>query len=107
MGNPTGDQLVDLGLRLPDLIAGFCGGIVSALAMRQTSILQIFTSVIVGGLTANYLGVPAATYVGFGNTGAPSFIVGLGGMAICQGLIEAIKKWRPSSGGQNGTPTGN
>lgn len=104
MGNPSGDQLVELGIRLPDLLAGFCGGIVSALAMRQTTMPQIMTSVIVGGLTANFLGVPAATYVGFANTGAPSFIVGLGGMAICQGLIEAIKKWRP--GGSNGSSAG-
>lgn len=110
MGNPVGDSLVELGLRLPELIAGFAGGVVSALVVPQSSPVKLVSSVLVGALTANYLGAPAAAYLGFtspGALGSAAFIVGLGGMAICQGIVEAIKRWRPTvPGGTNGS-TGN
>jgi len=91
--------LLYLGIKLPDLIAGFAGGAVAALIMRQIKPYEVVASVIVGSLTANYLGGPAAQFIGLGS-GAATFIVGLTGMAVCQGIMEAGRKWRAKVGGE-------
>ena len=87
--------LVELGLKLPDLVAGFAGGVVNAFVFKRADPWSIVGSVIVGALTANYLGETAVRYLGLGS-GTAAFIVGLCGMAICQGLIEAAKRWKPA-----------
>lgn len=85
--------LRELGLRVQDLIAGLSGGIVNAFVFRRSDPWSIIGSVVVGALTANYLSPIVVTYLGTSN-GAAAFIVGLAGMAICQGIVEAAKNWR-------------
>jgi hypothetical protein len=86
--------LIDIGIKVQDLVAGFAGGVVNAFVFKRSDPWSIVGSVIVGALTANYLGEPASKYIGMGG-GTSAFIVGLTGMAICQGLMEAVKRWRP------------
>jgi hypothetical protein len=90
-----GGWLYDLGLRLPDLIAGFAGGVVNALVFHRAEPLSIVTSTVVGALTANYLGEPSSHVTGL-SEGASSFVVGLAAMAITQGIMTAVQQWRPS-----------
>lgn len=92
--------MVWLGVKMPDLIAGFAGGVVNAFVFKRADPISIIGSMIVGALTANYLSESVGHYVGTSG-GAAAFIVGLAGMAICQGIVEAAKSWRPF---QNRTP---
>lgn len=89
------DFLLNIGININNMIAGFAGGVVNAFVFKRVDPWSIVGSVVVGALTANYLTDAARSYMG---TSAPAtgFIVGLGGMAICQGLVEALKRWRPS-----------
>lgn len=89
--------LDEIGIRLPDLIAGFAGGVVNAFVFKRSDPVSIVGSMIVGAFTANYLAEPAMKYLGTG-AGATAFIVGLCGMAICQGIIAAARKWKPTKG---------
>lgn len=93
--------LVQLGVKMPDLIAGFAGGVVNAIALKRSDPWSIISSVVVGGLTANYLTESFSHYLGTG-TGTSGFLVGVAGMAICQGIISAAKSWTPF-GPQNRT----
>lgn len=85
--------LKEIGLRIPDLIAGLSGGIVNAFVFKRSDGWSIVGSVVVGALTANYLSSIVSAYTGT-SSGAAAFIVGLAGMAICQGIVEAVKNWR-------------
>ena len=91
-------QWADFGIKVPDLVAGFAGGIVNSFVFNRSDPRSVIGSMVVGALTANYLGDPATRIIGTG-PGATAFIVGLAGMAICQGIIEAAKKWRPAGPG--------
>ena len=82
---------IDVSVR--DLLGGFAGGVVNALVFTRTSPWTAVGSMVVGALTAAYLTDAAVAITGIGQKPA-SFIVGLGGMAICQGLIEAIRNYR-------------
>ena len=63
-----------------------------------------FQGMVVGALTANYLGEPATKIIGT-SPGATAFIVGLAGMAICQAIVEAAKRYRPAGvGGKTDAP---
>ncbi|TAK50221.1 MAG: hypothetical protein EPO23_03175 [Xanthobacteraceae bacterium] len=93
-------MLTEIGIRLPDLIAGLSGGVVNALVFKRTSPFAFIGSVIVGALSANYLGPSAAQYLGT-LSGAAAFLVGLAGMAICQSVVAAATRWRPNIGGRN------
>lgn len=86
--------LIQLGVKMPDLVAGFAGGVVNAFVFRRADPVSIIGSMIVGALTANYLSEAVGHYLGT-TAGASAFIVGLAGMAICQGIVEAAKSWRP------------
>lgn len=88
------DWLSQIGIHVSDLVAGFSGGIVNAFVFKRSDPASIVGSVVVGSLTANYLSEPIGHYVGTSG-GASAFVVGLAGMAICQGIIEAAKGWRP------------
>lgn len=94
--------LLSLGIHTNDLIAGFCGGVVNAFVFKRANPASIIGSMIVGALTANYLNEPIGRYLGTGS-GATAFIVGLAGMAICQGIVEAAKSWRPFTPNDKGT----
>jgi ABC-type xylose transport system permease subunit len=82
-----------LGISLPDVIAGFCGGVVNAFVFKRVEPWAMVGSVVVGTLTANYLGPLIGHYIG-STGGAPAFITGLAGMALCQGIVDAASKWR-------------
>jgi predicted MFS family arabinose efflux permease len=94
--------LEELGLNAGRLIAGFCGGVVHAFVFRQTEPLAVVGSVLTGTLTANFLGIAAGHYIGtwFGDGGS-AFIVGLSAMAICQGIVAAIRIKFPRGADQN------
>lgn len=96
MNDPGGGFWVSLGINFHDLLAGFAGGVVNTIVFKRVDPFSIIGSIIVGGLTANYLSEVAAKYTGT-SVGSTAFIVGLCGMAICQGIVEAVKKWRPAS----------
>lgn len=83
-----------LGVKVPDLVAGFFGGVVNAFVMKRADPWSIMGSMVVGALTANYLSDPIGRYLGTGS-GTTGFLVGLAGMAICQGVLEAAKSWKP------------
>jgi hypothetical protein len=89
--------LLQIGIKVPDLLAGFMGGVVNAFVFRRSDPFSIIGSMVVGALTANYLADIAAKYTGTSG-GASAFIVGLAGMAVCQGIVEAAKNWRPGAG---------
>lgn len=86
--------LISMGIKMPDLVAGFAGGVVNAFVFKRSDPVSIVGSMIVGALTANYLSEPVGHYIGTSG-GAAAFVVGLAGMAICQGIVEAAKSWRP------------
>ena len=86
--------LITLGVKMPDLIAGLAGGVTNAFVFKRSDPISIIGSMVVGALTANYLSEPISHYIGT-SAGAGAFIVGLAGMAICQGIVEAAKSWRP------------
>jgi hypothetical protein len=87
------------GIQVNDVLAGFAGGVVNAFVFRRSDPFSIIGSMVVGALTANYLASTAVKVIGT-SPGATAFIVGLGGMAICQGIINAIKNYKFK------TPTG-
>lgn len=88
------DLLADIGIKLPDLVAGFAGGVVNAFVFKRSQPWAIIGSVVVGALTANYTGEHLSKFLGMGG-GTGAFIAGLAGMALCQGLIDAARRWRP------------
>jgi len=98
------DFLISLGISVKLAVAGFAGGVVHAFVFVRTSPMAVAGSVVVGIFTSNYLAAPASRLIGVDPLPA-AFIVGLGGMAICQGLVAAAQSWRPNSGGQNGPGT--
>lgn len=91
------DYLRDLGIRVQDIMAGLAGGVVNAFVFKRANPAAIIGSIVVGALTANYLGDIATHYTG-ASGGAASFIVGLCAMAICQGLVEVASTWKFPSG---------
>ena len=93
--------LIALGVKMPDLVAGLAGGVVNAFVFKRADPISIIGSMVVGSLTANYLSEPISHYIGTSG-GAGAFIVGLAGMAICQGIVEAAKSWRPFQSNNNG-----
>lgn len=93
----------DLSISFANIIAGFAGGVVNAFVLKRSDPWSIIGSVVVGALTANYLASPAQKIIsiipGLAATTEPiaAFLVGMGGMGLVQGLIEALKKWRPTT----------
>lgn len=86
------DLLQSLGISLPDMAAGFSGGVANAFALRKVRPIEMVGSVLVGALTANYLSDAVRSMTGY-ESAAVAFVIGLTGMAICQGLIEASRNW--------------
>lgn len=86
--------LIQLGVKMPDLLAGFAGGVVNALALKRSDPWSIISSVVIGGLTANYLTETFGHYLGTAQ-GTSGFLVGVAGMAICQGIIAGAARWSP------------
>jgi len=81
-----------IGINLKDLVAGFAGGVANAFVFKKSNPWAIIGSIVVGGLAANYLGATVGRL--FGTSGGLSaFVVGLAGMAICQGIVESAGSW--------------
>jgi hypothetical protein len=97
--------LIWLNLKLPDMVAGFAGGVVSAIALKRSDPWSIIGSVVVGGFMSNYLSETFSHYVGT-TQGTSGFLLGLGGMALAQGLIAGVAKWTPFKGSGNETKPG-
>lgn len=97
------DFLLSLGISVKLAVAGFTGGVVHAFVFVRTTPGAAAGSVVVGTFTSNYLAEPAAHMIGLQPLPA-AFIVGLAGMAICQGLVAAAAAWRPTIGGRNAPP---
>jgi|SRR6185369_1259495 len=91
------DFFSTIGFHIQDLVAGFAGGMVNAFVFKKSKPWAIVGSIVVGGFTANYLSNPIAAFLGT-STNASAFIVGLGGMAICQGIVESASSWTPFKG---------
>lgn len=81
-----------IGIHLKDLVAGFAGGVVNAFVFKKSNPWAIIGSIVVGGLAANYLGGTIGRLLGT-SEGFSAFIVGLAGMAICQGIVESAGSW--------------
>lgn len=94
------DWMSALDVSLRDLLGGFAGGVVNAFVFTRTSPWTAVGSMVVGALTAAYLTDVAVHVTGVSQKPA-SFIVGLGGMAICQGIVEAVRSYK--FGAANGT----
>lgn len=102
-GMSPGDFLLWLGIKVPDLLAGFFGGVVHAFVFQRSKPAEAVASVVVGALTANYISESAQYYFkGLAlNGGGVSFVVGLTAMAICQGIMSAVRSRIPKGGSGN------
>ena len=86
------DFLSILGIHLQDLVAGFAGGVANAFVFKKSKPWAIIGSIVVGGFAANYLGSTVTKILGT-SEGTSAFIIGLAGMAICQGIVESAGSW--------------
>lgn len=86
------DFLSIIGIQLKDLVAGFAGGVANAFVFKKSNPWAIIGSIVVGGLAANYLGETVGRILGT-SPGFSAFVVGLAGMAICQGIVESAGSW--------------
>jgi len=99
-----------ISLNLANLVAGFMGGVVNAFVFKRAEPWSIVGSVIVGALTANYLGATVAKALAivpmFVGTSEPvaAFLVGMMGMGFVQGLIEVLNR-RLKAGGSKENPS--
>lgn len=100
-GEMINEELHALGITIKHLIAGFAGGVVSALLMRNVRPFEALSSVLGGTLAANYFTEHAVRTLGFGE-GAAGFLIGLTAMILCQKIIEAARKWVPGIGSNSG-----
>ena len=102
--------LTVLGVRLPDMLAGLAGGVVNAFIFKRLDPWSVVGSVVVGTLTANYLGSSLSKVLDpiLGSfspgPGGSAFIVGLTAMAICQTIMDAVQHWKPPGTASGGTP---
>lgn len=108
---PDNELFSAVGIKIPDLVSGFGGGIVNALFFQRTKPMDAIASTIGGAITANYL---AGIFVSgiehlIGQSvdrGVAGFIVGITAMAICQGILASMRGWinrfQPKGGGGGG-----
>lgn len=83
-----------LGVSLPDMMAGFWGGVTKAALSGDPKPWPIISTVLVGALTANYLSPVIGHYIGT-TGGVTGYVTGLTGMLVCQSIINAAQGWRP------------
>ena len=100
--------LTQIGIHMPDLFAGFAGGLVAALVVSgsRPSVWSIFSSIVVGMFAGGYFGplVPGwlPNWLALKASPGVSFGTGLAGMPLCRGIIAATRrvKWT-STGDKN------
>ncbi len=103
--------LASLGISVPNAIAGFAGGVASVFVRRQLHPFDATGSLVVGTLTANYLGDALVKLSGLPAL-ATGFLVGLGGMQLCLLAMNQFRTWKllpsqtpnGSSDGKGGKP---
>lgn len=100
---PLVDALLTLGISIPELVAGFCGGIAHVLFMRVLEPFEAIGLIVGGALTANYLTPLIAHQIGTTGYVTP-FIVGLAGMSICRGILEWAKSWQLAKNNKDAAP---
>lgn len=82
----------DLGLNASRMVAGFAGGLLYSLAIRDRDPKSIVASIIAGAITANYLTDATTHYVpNWVGAGGVSFLTGLAAMTICQGIVAVVR----------------
>jgi peptidoglycan/LPS O-acetylase OafA/YrhL len=91
--------LLHIGVNPTDIFAGFTGGMLAGLVSSgsRPNVWSLFCTIVVGTGAAAYLGPFAPLYVGAKPSAGTSFIIGLGGMPICQAIIKGAArfKWSP------------
>lgn len=98
--------LTVLGIKLYHVAAGLAGGMVRAIVRPGTSLWQGLGACVVGALTAAYITPVAAPWAqdyfgseAVGIEGATGFVLGLAGMAFCEGILRYARQrltgWRP------------
>jgi hypothetical protein len=87
------------GIHVRDFVMGMQGGIANILAFRKLKLADIFATVIVGGLTANYLGSTIGEIIARYLSGTVSretshdlgvYFVGAAGGVICKGIVDMV-----------------
>jgi ABC-type xylose transport system permease subunit len=94
------DFFTALGLHLQDLMAGFAGGVTNSFIFKKSNPWAIVGSIVVGMFAANYLGSSVGKLLGT-TASTSAFIVGLAGMAVCQGIAESAASWKFFRGQKN------
>lgn len=89
------DFFLTLGIHVQDMFAGFAGGVVNAFVFRKSDPWSIIGSMVVGAFTAGYLAESVSLLLHL-SSGPAGFVVGIAGMAICQGIVTAAQAWRPN-----------
>ena len=92
------DFLSGIGVRVPELVSGFAGGLVKILFTRGARPAELIASAIGGALTSNYLSETFSHLVGKAigeglDLGVAGFVVGLTAMTICQKVIVVVGDW--------------
>ncbi len=86
--------LSEIGVHIGDLVAGFVGGLARILMPPFMGAWSSLSTVLLGALTAAYMTDPAIALIGDKvSRGTVGFIIGLGAMVLCQGLIGAVGKF--------------
>lgn len=88
----SADLFAWLGIRVPDLLAGFMGGVVNALFFVKGRPIDVVASLVGGAITANYLTSAVAHVAGL-DQGVAGFVVGVTAMAICQSFFSVASAW--------------
>ena len=74
------------------ILIGMSGGFAGAISARTVSLWELFRHVTAGGIAAIAVGPYAAIY--FGTPLVPTvWFTGVGGVALCQGVVHLINRW--------------
>lgn len=83
----------DLGIHVADIVAGAVGGIARILMPPFMGAWSSLATVLLGTCTAAYFTEPAMSLIGEKiSRGAVGFVIGLGAMVVCQGILGAVGK---------------